>query len=204
MLIHPQSSSTPEMVFVIDTFFYLGSIIPTTNALRNALNTALLNEADIVSIGDINIDQASPGDIFYHQWPKIEWIDSIGGSVQFTDTIPAGAQIELAKYSRWKPGPHFSGPYPLSDHLGKRYRRCLMLGAGERNISLLPWVSGLFRNAFRARYVWPESPGTLAPAHGVVGPLAPSAIVTSVRAEQDPGQRIFLLMACAPSMFKKS
>jgi hypothetical protein len=206
MLVHPQNDPTPEMVFIIDTFFYLGSIIPTTNALRAALNAALLNEADIVSIGDINIDQGSPGDIFHHQWPEIEWIDSTGGSVQFTDTVPAGAQIELAKYTRWKPGVHFATIYPLSDRLGKRYHRFLRLGVGERNISLSPWVnsSGRFRNAFRARYVWPESPGTLAPAHGVVGPLAPYGLVTTILTEQTGyNLGVRLLMTCAPSMFKK-
>lgn len=203
MLVYPESDPTPEMVFIIDTFFYVGSIIPTTNALRAALNTTLLADAEIVSIGDINIDESSPGDIFYHQWPEIEWIDSRGGSVQFTDTIPAGAQIELAKYTRWKPGIHFASVYQLSDRLGKRYHRFLRLGVGQRSISLLPWVntsSGKYRNAFRARYVWPEPPGTLAPAHGVVGPLAPYGLVTTISQEQN-FYLTSVLMECAPSMF---
>lgn len=202
LMVHPNQDPTPEMTFLIDTYFYRGSIIPTVTSLRAALNTALLNNPNIVSVGDINIDDNRPGDIFYHQWPEIDWIAGNTTTIQFKDNIPAGAQIELAKYTRWKAGPHETGGVFVSPHRGKRYHRFFRLGVGIRQTDLTPWIdtSGRYRNTFRARYVWPVTPGQSAPVKEVIGPLAPYGIVTANQTERLLYGTL-LLMQSAPSMF---
>lgn len=202
LIINQANDPTPEMSFLIDTYFYRQDIIPTTNSLRAALNTALLGDPDIVSIGDINIDDTIPCDMFFHQWPEIEHIDSRNGIVRFQDKVPAAAQIEICKYTRWKPDTHDGpmGPYPIP-HLGKRFRPFLLLGVGDLQVDLLPWnFNNRYRDNFTARYIWREPPGRVAPAKGIVGPTAPYSFSTTNRWEIAIGG-IYLIMEAAPSSF---
>lgn len=199
----PNQSSVQELMFLIKTFFYNGSIIPDVDSLRNSLTTALLANPDINSIGSIFINGADPGAIFWQQWPEIEWVDSVNGIVKFIDNIPAGAQIELGKFCRYRTGPHvrMGVPYPVP-HLGKRFRRMLRLPVDETQIDMNTYIrnpGSHKRNVFRARFIWPAPPGTLAPASGVVGPLAPYGIVTAIAHELTHHVRI--LLEAGPSKF---
>jgi hypothetical protein len=195
LVVDVQNSTTPELAFVVSTFFYNGSIIPSVLELRSALNAELLGDPSISSIGDINIEDARPGDEFYHQWPEIDWLDSRGKVVQFKAPIPAGAQIELGKYSTYRRRPDL--PYP--PHIGNRYRRFLRLPVDGQIVSLDPWILNTRkRNVFRARYVWPCPPGTPAPAPGIFGPVAPYGIVTANRWERDTNNG-YLYIEAAPS-----
>jgi hypothetical protein len=195
VLVAAPQGSAPELLFAVKNFFFNGSVIPTTSALRTAVRTALLSNIDISSIGNINVEDMEPTHGFYQQWPEIEWIDSRGGNVQFKDSIPPGAQIELGKYS--KRTTDSGATYP---RIGKRFRRFFMLGVGDRSLWMGLWCkTSRKRNVFRARYVWPEPPGTLAPAPGRVGPVAPYGIVTCTNTEQGQWQNIKLLMEGGPS-----
>lgn len=197
LVVDSQNSITPELVFLISTFFYDGSIIPTVTAVRAAINAELLGDPDISSLGDINIEDSRPGDEFYQQWPEIEWVDARGTAVQFQGNIPAGAQIELGKYSKYRKGTN--DPYP--PHIGNRYRRALRLPVEGRIVTLGPWVlSTRKRNVFRARFVWPGPPGASAPAPGIYGPLAPYGIVTANRWERDTNN-VYLFIEAAPSRY---
>lgn len=203
----PQFSVSQELMFVIKTFFYDGSVVPNTNALRIAINSALIANPNISSVGTINIEYNDPGDPFWHQWPEIEWIDTVNSIVQYVNQIPAGAQIELAKYTKHNRGPHASHITVYTDHIGKRHRRMIRLPVGGVQINLTPYIrhassSNSKRNVFRARFVWPAPPGTLAPAPGVVGPLAPYGVMTGSDWEQR--HILPILMEAAPSFYKMS
>lgn len=197
-----------ELMFLIKTFFYNGSVIPNTNSLRLALTSALLASPDITSIGDISIDDGDPGDIFWHQWPEIEWIDGNTAIVQYVNNIPAGAQIELAKFTRHRLGPHVNSGssvvYP--DHIGKRYRRFLRLPVGGTQVDLSQYIrhngNHVKRNIFRARFVWPAPPNTPAPAPGMIGPLAPYGVITG--SPWEVNHRLSICMETAPSFYRIS
>ena len=201
LILNPNNDVTPEMIFSIDTYFYDGDMIPTADSLRTALTTALLGSADIISIGNINIDDTIPGDIFYHQWPEIEWLDGHAGVVKFKDNVPAGAQILISKYTRFSPGPHVIRGTPVSPHLGKRFYPFFILGVGSTQTNLSPWViAKTHRNSFKAQYVWRKKQGSTAPAQGIRGPLAPYTISTANNTEfQLHGMR--LIFETAPSSF---
>jgi hypothetical protein len=201
LILNPDGGATAEMAFSVDTYFYLGDMIPTTTALRAALNTALLGSPDIISIGDINIDDTMPGDIFYHQWPEVEWVDGHNGIVQFQDKVPAGAQILVSKYTRWSPGAHVISGNPVDPHLGKRFHPFQILSVGTRQINLSPWVNAnRHRNNFKAQYVWRKKQGSVEPAQGIRGPLAPYSISTANRTEFNVHQ-MRLIFEPAPSSF---
>ena len=202
LIFNPNNDVTPEMIFSVDTYFYLGDMIPSTNSLRAALNTALLGSANIISIGDINIDDTMPGAIFYDQWPEVDWVNGHTGAIQFKDNVPAGAQILMSKYTRWSPGPHYIHPSGfVGPRLGKRFHPFIMLGVGSTQINLSGWVNAnRHRNSFKAQYVWRRKHGSTEPAIGVRGPLAPYSISTANRTEANThGMR--LIFEPAPSTF---
>jgi hypothetical protein len=196
LLISNEGDPTPELLFLVSTFFYDGTLVPTTNSVRAALQSAFIGEPNIISVGDINIDGMDPGQVFWHQWPEIDHIDSTNGVVYFKDNVPAGAQIEMAKFSKHARGAH-SG---YSDRKGKRYRRSVTLPRGVLSVDLSPLILGVRgRNCFRFRYVWPPPHGALAPAKSYIGPLAPYGVVTASLNERIFGATLFI--EAGPSLY---
>lgn len=170
-----------EVIAIISAFSYNGEICPSTAAVRSALSNAFLADANVTSIGDIEIKIVQEGG-FYERYPSIERVDDINGFVYFDNNIPPGAQIEVYKYSAH---PTDDGEDGYPSRIGKRYRPDRLLAKGQLQIFLGDQIKSVRRNHFRFAFRWPipDNPG----GPGVRGPLGPVTISTAVPRERTQG-----------------
>jgi hypothetical protein len=182
-----------EVIAIISAFSYGGSICPNTTALRSAIESAFLADANVTSIGDIDIKIIQEGG-FYERYPVIERVDDVNGIVHFTDNIPPGAQIEVYKYSPHPTGTH-GDPYP--SNVGKRYRPDRLLAKGSVQANLSTAFLTKRRAHFRFAFRWPIADNS--GGAGVRGPLSDTTISTAVPRERLQGS--LLIINPAPSGF---
>lgn len=182
-----------EVIAIISAFTYNGSVCPNTTTLRSVLESAFVADANVTSIGDIDIKIVQEGG-FYERYPIIDRVDDANGIVYFVDNIPPGAQIEAYKYSAHRTGTH-GAAYP--SNIGKRYRPDRLLAKGVTQINLGTDVLTRTRNHFRFAFRWPIADNSGGP--GVRGPLNDTTISTAVPRERTQGS--LLVINPGPSGF---
>jgi hypothetical protein len=189
-----------EVLAIIGTFTYNGSVVPDTSALRTAITNGFLADPDITSIGDMEVKLVREGG-FYNQYPEIERVDDTNAIVYFTQEAPLGAQIEVMKYTQHYTGahPHQDPLGPYTSRLGKRYRPDRLLPLGATSVDLSAEGRQHRRCHFRFAYRWPVPDNSGGP--GVRGPLGTTTISTAVPRERL--QLVRLIINPAPSGFSK-
>lgn len=174
-----------ELIIIVESIMYFGSVVVNTTALRTAVNSAFTANPNITSIGTIEI-RIVPEGAYYNKYPQIEYVDSVNAIVQFVNDIPPGAQIEVYKYSFRRTGDHWV-PTPPPGHYadprkGKRYRPDRMMAKGSLTLNLSNAIRQVKRNHFRFAFRWPPPNSPIGP--GIRGPLGPIALSTTTPRER--------------------
>jgi len=196
-LIQHNQEGEEELVLYCGDFRYDSTIRPSPTPgsgscaeLLFLLQSVLNADPSVTSYGDIDIQMFFQG-VFYEQAPRLEHVDPASGIITFEDRIPQGAQIEIYKYTMYKPrADHTGGGGPTyPPRKGQRYRPDRMLAVGQR-VWTVPTalILNRLRNHFRFAYRWPNAP-TVSGA-GTRGPLAPWSVSTSCAHEQGQGNRL--------------
>lgn len=193
-------NTNEELMLYCGDFRFDNSVRPTpvpgtgsVEQLRSLVASALNSHPNIITYNEVDIQMFFQG-TFYEKAPRLDHINQMTGEIAFDpEHIPSGAQIEVYKYTGYKPYPYHTGSggetYP--PRIGQRYRPDRLLAVGQ-NTWTVPSSLLLYniRNQFRFAYRWPNPPGESGP--GIRGPLAPFNVSTACRDEQTYGKKLNL------------
>lgn len=199
-LVQNSPNSNEELMLYCGDFRFDNTIRPTpapgtgsVEQLRSLLASAINNHPSIIAYSAIDIQMFFQG-TFYEKAPRLDHIDQMTGEIVFdAEQVPPGAQIEVYKYSHYKPYPYHSGSggetYPA--RIGQRYRPDRLLAVNQTSWTVpASCILQNTRNQFRFAYRWPNPPGE--PGAGIRGPLAPFNISTACSDEQSYGKKLNL------------
>ena len=199
-LIQNVPDQNEELMFYCGDFRFDNTLRPTpvpgtgsVEQLRSLLASALNSHPNIITYSSIDIQMFFQG-TFYEKSPRLSYIDPINGVVAFDpEHVPSGAQIEIYKYSGYKPLSQHTGSggenYP--PRIGQRYRPDRMLAVGQTTWTVpAACILQNTRNQFRFAYRWPNPPGES--GAGIRGPLSPFNVSTACGDEQNYGKKLNL------------